>query len=146
VTIITARCPYYGFHWRQEDWAMWKRVPCLNVGLEKLTRVSIALLGLVACLGEGPSVAHDVWSNGGQVPSWVKAACCGPEDVHHLKPEDVQIVEHDGHQWWRIAGYHADLPYDRALPSQDGDYWIFYRDNDGTFQSPVYCFFAPMAM
>jgi hypothetical protein len=33
----------------------------------------------------------------------------------------------------------------QALPSQDGDYWIFYRDDGASGQSGVYCFFVPMA-
>ena len=33
-----------------------------------------------------------------------------------------------------------------GAPSQDGDYWIFYRDNMGGSQSSVYCFFVPMGI
>ncbi len=48
----------------------------------------VLLLGaLLAPLGVGAASAHDMWSNGDPVPSWVKKACCGPEDVHHLSPE-----------------------------------------------------------
>lgn len=31
-----------------------------------------------------------------------------------------------------------------ALPSEDGDYWIFYHDNLDGSRSAVFCFFAPM--
>ena len=34
--------------------------------------------------------AHDSWDNGEQVPVWVKTVCCGPNDVHHLRPEQVR--------------------------------------------------------
>jgi hypothetical protein len=34
--------------------------------------------------------AHDHWGSGEQVPAWVKTECCGPNDVHHLRPEQVR--------------------------------------------------------
>jgi len=94
------------------------------------------------------------------IPDWIKASCCGPEDVHHLRAE--QVTRDDaGH--YIVEGYRRPIPADQALPSQDGDYWIFYRDDPagvscpyspggpaGTCthhdasQSGVYCFFVPM--
>ena len=47
-----------------------------------------------------PAQAHDVWSNGKAVPGWVKAACCGPEDVHHLDATQVHAAA-DG---WHVEG------------------------------------------
>jgi hypothetical protein len=85
--------------------------------------------------------AHDTWSNGMEVPTWVKAACCGPQDVHHLRPDQVHRVSAD---YYQVDGYHSRIPVQVASPSQDGDYWIFYRDNIGGNQSGVYCFFVPM--
>lgn len=85
--------------------------------------------------------AHDVWADGRVVPAWVKAACCGPEDVHHLRPEQVHRISDD---YYMVDGYNQRIPVRNALPSQDGDYWIFYRDNVGGSQSGVYCFFVPM--
>ena len=84
--------------------------------------------------------AHDVWSNGQPVPGWVKAACCGPEDVHHLRPDQVHRIS----DYYEVDGYQYRIPIQKALPSQDGDYWIFYRDNIGGPQSGVFCFFVPM--
>ena len=43
----------------------------------------------------------------------------------------------------RGVGYREPIPAIFALPSQDGDYWIFYSQEDG-LQSGVYCFFVPM--
>ena len=34
--------------------------------------------------------ARDHWDNGEQVPALVKTVCCGPNDVHHLRPEQVR--------------------------------------------------------
>ncbi len=105
-------------------------------------------LTLVLCLK--PASAHDAWANGVAVPDWVKASCCGPEDVHHLNSSQVHAMA-DG---WHVDGYPQVLAYGRELPSQDGDYWIFYRHNVGEGKpstgednesfSPVYCFFAPI--
>jgi hypothetical protein len=85
--------------------------------------------------------AHDVWANGDIVPVWVKAACCGPDDAHHLRPDQVHRVSDD---YYEVDGYRYRIPARNALPSQDGDYWIFYRDNGVGGQSDVYCFFVPM--
>jgi hypothetical protein len=87
-------------------------------------------------------LAHDQWADGNPVPAWVKASCCGPEDVHHLVSDQVHAMK-DG---WHVEGYPDVLPYGKELPSQDGDYWIFYRvwEYGGKKQySMVYCFFAP---
>lgn len=97
------------------------------------------ILVFAALLGAGRAQAHEEWRAGMPVPGWVKASCCGPEDVHHLQSSQVRALV-DG---WHVEGYKGVLAYGRELPSQDGDYWIFYRDLGGGYQSPVYCFFAP---
>jgi len=45
---------------------------------------------------------------------------------------------------WHVEGYRDVLPYGKELPSQDGDYWIFYKNYPDGTQTPVYCFFAPV--
>jgi len=113
---------------------------------------------LIPCLCS-PALAHDQWSNGDKVPAWVKASCCGAADAHHLRPEQV----HDMGDWYEVDGYYANggkISHKIALPSQDGEYWIFYADYPGgkscspyagcsptmkASQSNVYCFFVPMA-
>lgn len=87
-----------------------------------------------------PAKAHDVWANAAPVPAWVQSSCCGPDDVHHLEKWQVE-AKPDG---WHVDGYKQIVAYGRELPSQDGEYWIFYKNfPDGT-QTPVYCFFAPI--
>ena len=104
-----------------------------------------------------PTLAHDYWANGKGVPEWVKNACCGPADAHHLRPDQV----HRSENYYYVDGYSSRIPAGKALPSEDGDYWIFYTDaglqcapviGDGASQkcrlvdqqSDVYCFFVPM--
>lgn len=100
------------------------------------------LVGLAACaIWSLGAHAHDAWSDGSKVPDWVKASCCGPADAHHLKPEQVHRIS-DG--YYRVDGYLRDIPVSQALPSQDGDYWGFWRDDGNGIQSGVYCFFVPM--
>jgi hypothetical protein len=101
----------------------------------------IRLCAVSFLLSLGAAEAHDVWSDGRVVPAWVKAACCGPEDVHHLRPDQVHRISDD---YYAIDGYRAPVPAKIALPSQDGDYWIFYRDIGNTDQTRIYCFFVPM--
>jgi hypothetical protein len=83
--------------------------------------------------------AHDQWSNGMPIPGWVKSSCCGPDDVHHLTAEQVHAMA-DG---WHVEGLKQVVAFGRELPSQDGDYWIFYKNFPDGSQTPVYCFFAP---
>jgi hypothetical protein len=75
--------------------------------------------GALMALGTGAS-AHDVWSNGDPVPAWVKKACSGPEDVHHLTPDQVHLTP----LGWRVDGYPDLIPVGKELPSPDGGYWI----------------------
>ena len=86
-----------------------------------------------------PASAHDRWADGSPVPAWVKTACCGPEDVHHLRPEQVRLTPEG---YW-VEGYPEVIPVGKALPSADGDYWIFYKELGAGMFSSVYCFFTP---
>lgn len=119
----------------------------------------------IAALLAAPAFAHDRWANGDPIPAWIKSSCCGPADVHHLTPDQVQ----DMGDYYIVDGYHqpimkayAGQPNNSIIPSQDGDYWIFYKDDKAhddqcpyqgcklvhvpAAQSSVYCFFIPMAI
>jgi len=104
--------------------------------------MSFRLAVLLLLTGCGCAEAHDEWANGNLVPAWVKAACCGPNEVHHLRPEQVHRISDD---YYMVDGYGQRIPARQALPSQDGEYWIFYRDYPGGSQSSVHCFFVPMS-
>lgn len=86
--------------------------------------------------------AHDRWADGEPVPAWVRAVCCGPTDVHHLRADQVELRS-DG---WHIEGYPDVVPESKAEPSPDGDYWVFYKQfpvSSGGGFSNIYCFFVP---
>jgi hypothetical protein len=128
---------------RRRRWASSSTRHNVGSGMKGL----IAILGALVAL---PACAHDQWANGAPVPDWVKASCCGPADAHHLTSDQV----HRDGDYYRVDGFLRPIPIAVALPSQDGDYWIFYRDKDGApgingggsgGQSGVYCFFVPMA-
>jgi hypothetical protein len=100
--------------------------------------VAIPIAAVLAfCFFHSPAFAHERWANGDPVPSWVGASCCGPADAHHLESSQVHTLP-DG---WHIDGVKVVLPYGKELPSQDGEYWIFYRDTWAS--TNVWCFFAP---
>jgi hypothetical protein len=105
-----------------------------------LARVAaLGLLALHLLALAAPARAHDFWANGEPVPPWVKASCCGPQDVHHLRPGAVHVMA-DG---YHIDGLDTIVPIARALPSPDGSYWGFW--NAGAEPKPViFCFFAPV--
>ena len=87
-----------------------------------------------------PASAHDFWSNGEPVPVWVKSACCGPQDVHHLKMSAVHVMPDGLH----IDGINTVVPVERILPSADGDAWAFW--NPTLEPNPIiYCMFYPLA-
>ena len=92
------------------------------------------------------AAAHTTWSAGQPIPSWVKEQCCGVADAHHLTPDQVHETEHgyivDGYQ--DKDGTPRVIPFSHLLPSQDGDWWVFYRTYDDGSVSPVYCFFGVM--
>jgi hypothetical protein len=95
-------------------------------------------LALVGVLLATRAAAHTVWADGSSVPEWVRDACCGPSDIHHLTPDQVSLTP----EGYRVDGIQAIVPFSKTLKSQDGDYWIFYRNYaDGS--QYVFCFFAP---
>lgn len=105
-----------------------------------LAILAVLIFGFLVAVS--PSYAHEQWADGSQIPGWIKASCCGAADAHHLTPGMVHRISDD---YYQVDGYARPIPVSQALPSQDGDYWIFYRDLGGTNgQSGVYCFFAPM--
>jgi hypothetical protein len=83
--------------------------------------------------------AHDRWYNGEPVPAWVKTVCCGPNDVHHLRPEQVSRNAAGDYE---VDIYPFPIPARMALPSQDGEYWLFFYKDYG-LDGMVRCFFVP---
>ena len=99
---------------------------------------TVAAVWAVLTLAVTPATAHTSWADGSPVPDWVQNACCGPSDVHHIMPDQVRLTP----TGYRVQGIGEVVPFSKTLPSQDGEYWIFYRDyTDGT--QYVFCFFAP---
>ena len=101
-----------------------------------------------------PANAHDVWADGKPVPDWVKHECCGPNDVHHLTADQIHAVKGgymidgfnpvDAPTHYPGWTYSKVIPSSAILPSQDGDWWAFYRENSDGTTGPMYCFFGPM--
>ena len=108
-------------------------------------RKHLRLIVIGLCLGTATAHAHDQWADGTPVPAWVKRACCGPEDAHHLRPGQVHVITTNGVRAWKVDGYDDPIPFGKELTSQDGDYWIFYRTLNNGDQSSVYCFFVPVS-
>ena len=97
---------------------------------------SLILAAALSCAS--PAFAHSFWSNGEEVPEWVRASCCGKADAHHLKPSAVHIMADGVH----IDGLDVVIPIIRVLPSMDGQPWAFW--NPDLEPSPlIYCIFLP---
>jgi hypothetical protein len=86
-----------------------------------------------------PAHPHDRWDNGEPVPTWVKTECCGPKDAHRLRPDQVS---RNAAGDYVVDIYPDPIPAHIALPSQDGDYWLFFY-NDYVYYGTVRCFFVP---
>ena len=98
---------------------------------------ALILAAAMACAS--PAMAHDFWSNGEEVPAWVKSVCCGKADAHHLKPSAVHIMTDGVH----IDGLDVVIPISRILPSMDGQPWAFW--NSSAEPTPlIYCIFLPL--
>lgn len=94
---------------------------------------------LAACLAATPAAGHSKWADGEDVAPDVQAICCGKADAHRLDPGDIHITP----KGYMIDGLNITIPIERALPSPDGRYWIFFSGQprpDMTW----YCFFAPL--
>src|SRR5260370_25571076 len=86
-------------------------------------RLAIAALVTATMTRALPAAGHDAWSNGAQVPLWVKEACCGPSEAHHLSPDQVHALP-DG---YHVDGLATVIPYSRTQPSPHGEYLGFWN-------------------
>lgn len=100
-----------------------------------------ALILAILLLGASVSHAHTRWADGSPVPAWIMKACCGPSDVHHLRPDQVELRD-DG---YHVEGYPDPIPVREAMASQDGDYWAFYHEFLGGQKTRMYCLFVPFS-
>ena len=95
--------------------------------------LAVAFLLLLA----GRAHGHDQWANNAPVPTWVKSACCGPDEAHQLDPSQVHRVK----TGWMIDGLANVVPDDRVYPSQDGQAWGFWSPDAA--DAFVQCLFVP---
>ena len=116
-------------------------LPPFPTVLEQRQGARRSAIALVAGLGLFPSAAHahDRWENDEPVPAWVKTECCGPKDAHHLRPDQVR---RNAAADYVVDIYPVPIRAHIALPSQDGDYWLFFYNDFGVYGS-VRCFFVP---
>lgn len=94
---------------------------------------------LAAALFASPALAHDTWIHGEPIPAWVAQSCCGQADSHLLSPSQVHITPNG----YRVDGIQSLIPIKKALPSQDGQYWIFFNEV-GLPDPMIFCFFVPL--
>jgi hypothetical protein len=103
-------------------------------------RRALAAFGATLTLAATAS-AHDYWPTASRFPTGSRPRAagrpmritCGPTKCT-ASPTTI----------YEVDGYHRRVPVSQALPSQDRDYWIFYRDDRSDGQSGMYCFFVPM--
>lgn len=103
---------------------------------------AIALFGVIAIslFWGTPASAHDQWADGNPLPPWVKSDCCGKADVHRYTAD--QVTEDDN--GYHFPDYPDAIPAQRALPSQDQYYYVFFARLPNGMYSSVYCMFAPL--
>jgi hypothetical protein len=97
------------------------------------------VLSIPIILFNSAASSHDFWSNGEPVPAWAKQWCCGKSDVHRLHAASIHIMP-DG---YHVDGLNNVLPFSKAMPSPDGQYWAFFKEDEGP-EAHVSCFYAPI--
>jgi hypothetical protein len=95
-----------------------------------------ALAALPLCGACKFAHAHQQWADGGAVPDWVKAWCCGPADAHR----DAPIERHKGQTY--VTGLRNPVDEEKIFDSQDGHIWAFFNEAGGD-AAVVYCLFVP---
>jgi hypothetical protein len=78
----------------------------------------LALSATLCVAFGGAGEAHEAWADGEAIPAWIKSACCGPSDAHHLRPEQVHRISEE---LYEVDGYFRPIPVSEALPSADGE-------------------------
>lgn len=93
--------------------------------------------------------AHAETNEFKNLPDWVQSSCCGAQDAHKLRADQVYRNE-DGS--WHADGYTHLIPNSESIrASQDSSAWAFYNEHvvgpggPGTGgQGSMYClFFVP---
>jgi len=98
---------------------------------------SIALAAL------SPAQAHDLDCRGNPVPAHIKIGCCGAGDALQLQPGQWRGDDDRGYEVlidgaWRPVVHTQPIPGSqvrvvekiKALPSDDGCEWVWYRRKD----------------
>lgn len=106
-----------------------------HLGLGAIAALFV-LGSLFAGLSSGPALAHDKWWNGREIDPATRRYCCGDNDVKHLDKEQVHITA----QGYKLDDTGETVPFGRAQPSVDGEYWVFRW---GSPEKQTQCFFAP---
>ena len=101
------------FHWLAPCRKRLERDKRLSEWSSRMNRIAILLRRVRA--GGFLRALTTSGADGSPVPAWVKAECCGPQDVHHLRAGQVHI-EADG---YHIDGIKTVVPMGRAIPSPD---------------------------
>jgi hypothetical protein len=112
-----------------------RRIRSILVGFLLAAAVLWALISLAH--------AHDLDCQGKPVPESTKLNCCGKADHYILEPGQARENPEDGSWTVHVNGYTITVPEEKAFPSEDGCWHIFYNPNntkgDGT--PYPYCFF-----
>lgn len=101
----------------------------------RMLMAGACVLALVLPSAALPAFAHDSWISRGkfrnpETGEW----CCGNHDCFAIPASRVTL----GAAGYELPDLGETIPYDKALPSRDGQYWRCHRPN-GTQR----CFFAP---
>jgi hypothetical protein len=114
------------------------------------------------------ALAHNLDCQGRPIPANIKTGCCGPGDVLQLTADRVRGDDDSGwevlidgdwrqviHKEWLPTGGLSKGEKVKALPSDDGCTWVWYRrrgsngfmeDRVGDGEFNFYCLQIPMTM
>jgi hypothetical protein len=101
----------------------------------RLLLAGACVLAIVLPASVLPAFAHDSWISRGKFRSPdTGELCCGDYDCFAIPASKVTL----GPSGYELSHLGETIPYDKVLPSRDGQYWRCHRPN-GTQR----CFFVP---
>jgi hypothetical protein len=98
---------------------------------------AVTALALLCALSPSRVVAHDFWPDGSIVQDWIKAQCCGINEAHRYRDDQVHPTG-TGNYWIEGVGLVTQKP--SPTPINDGYWYLFFPAGEPTM---IRCFFAP---
>ena len=120
---------------------------CLEILVMRIF-AAFSALAIAACfvaISWERAYPHDVGCDGKPPPEHIKSSCCGKADAFQVNPAMVRELP-DGSWDVELPDAVVHLAAEKAEPSPDACYWIFYNKDIAAQYRTIYCFLVPESM